>query len=65
MRYTPLNVDRGKLLDEALSVDLVPTPRKVLSPDNVDSTRKCRYLWNIGHMTEECQALKDKIKDLI
>jgi len=46
-----VNADRRKILDEALSVDLIPTPRKVSSLDNVDPTRKCRYRRNIGHTT--------------
>jgi len=65
MRYTPLNTDRGRLLDEALSVDLILTPRRAMSPHNVDRSQKCNYHRNNGHTTEECQALKDKIEELI
>jgi len=35
-RYTPLSVDRGKNLDEALSADLIPPPRMVVSIVNGD-----------------------------
>ena len=35
------------------------------SPNNVDQKKKCRYHQNAGHSTEECQALKDKIEELI
>ncbi|XP_068472805.1 uncharacterized protein [Phaseolus vulgaris] len=64
-RYTPLTIERGKILDEALSAELIPTPRKASSPKNVDRRKRCRYHQNSGHSTEECQALKDKIDELI
>jgi len=62
---TPLNADRGKILQEALSAELMPSPKRALSPDNADRNKKCRYHQNTGHSTEECQALKDKIEELI
>jgi len=52
-RYTPLTADRGKFLDEALSADLIPPPRRAASPENTDRTRRCRYHRNNGHTTEE------------
>jgi len=52
-------------MDEALSVDLIPTPRRVMSLENADRSRKCWYHRNSGHTTKECQALKDKIEELI
>ena len=64
-RYTPLNADRSKILQEALSVELIPPPRRALSPENADRSKRCRYHKNTGHSTEECQALKDKIEELI
>jgi len=64
-RYTPLNVDRSKILQEALSAELIPPPRRALSLENADRSKRCRYHKNIGHSTEECQALKDKIEELI
>lgn len=64
-KYTPLNNDRGKIMDEALSVDLLLTPWKVLSLRDVDPSCKCRYHRNIKHTIEECQALKHKIEELI
>jgi len=30
-KYTPFTVERGRILDEALSVELIPPPRKVAS----------------------------------
>jgi len=64
-RYTPLNADRSKILQEALSAELIPPPRRALSPENADRSKRCRYHKNTGHFTEECQALKDKIEELI
>jgi len=52
-------------MDEALNVDILSTPQKVLSPRDVDPSWKCRYHRNIEHTVEECQALKDNIKELI
>ena len=64
-RYTPLNVDRSKILQDALNAKLIPPPRRALSPENADRSKKCPYHKNTGHSTEECQALKDKIEELI
>ncbi len=64
-RYTPLTAERGRILDEALTAELIPPPRKVASPNNVDQRKQCRYHQNSRHSTEECQALKDKIEELI
>ena len=63
--YTPLTIERGRILDEALNAELIPPPRKVASPNNVDRRKQCRYHLNNGHSTEECQDLKDKIEELI
>jgi len=38
-RYTPLNADRGKILQEALSTELMPPPIRALSPDNTDRSK--------------------------
>jgi len=35
-RYTPLMTERGRILDEALNAELIPPPRKVANPNNVD-----------------------------
>ena len=64
-RYTPFNVGKGKILQKALNAELIPPPRRALSPDNADRSKKCRYHKNTGHSTKECQALKDKIEELI
>jgi len=60
-----LTTERGRILDEALNVELIPPPRKVASPNNANRRKECRYHQDSGHSTEECQALKDKIKELI
>ena len=52
-------------MQEALSAELMPPPRRALSPDNVDRNKKCRYHQNTVHSTEECQTLKEKIEELI
>jgi len=63
--YTPLNADRGRILEEALNADLMSVPRKAITPRNADITKHCRFHQNYGHTTEECVALKDKIEELI
>ena len=64
-RYTPLMVERGRILDKALNVEPIPHPRKAANPSNMDRRKQCRYHQNSGHSTEECQAFKDKIDELI
>jgi len=64
-RYTSLTTEKGKILDEALNAELIPPPRKVAIPNNVDRWKKCWYHINSRHSTEECQTLKDKIEELI
>ncbi|XP_068467089.1 uncharacterized protein [Phaseolus vulgaris] len=64
-RYTPLTTERGRILDKAFNAELIPPPRKVAIPNNADRRKQCWYHQNTGHSTEECQALKDKIEELI
>ena len=59
----PPDGQKGKILDEALNDELIPPPKKVANPNNADRRKQCRY--HSGHSTEECQALKDKIEELI
>jgi len=63
--YTPLNANRGRILEEALSADLIPSLQKLPTPRNADTSKHCRYHQNYGHSTDECWALKDKIEELI
>jgi len=64
-RYAPITVARSRILDEALQVDLIPPPRKTITPPNADMTKYCCYHRNHGHTTEECKALHDKIEELV
>jgi len=63
--YTPLTVPRGKVLDEALQPELIPAPRQAQTPRNANTAKHCQYHCNCGHTTEGCQALKDKIEELV
>jgi len=63
--YTPLNANRGQILEEALSADFLAIPRKATTLRNANTTKHCRFHQNYGHTTEECVALKDKIEELI
>jgi len=60
-----LGINRGRILDKALNIKLILPPRKAASLENADRTRRFRYHRNNGHTTEVCQALKDKIEELI
>jgi len=52
-------------MDEVLNAKLIHPPKKASSPENVDRRKRCQYHQNSGHSIEECQALKDKIEELI
>ncbi|XP_017432042.1 uncharacterized protein LOC108339421 [Vigna angularis] len=62
--YTTLNAPRAKVLEEALSVELI-TPQRKPSPRNADERKSCRYHQNHGHTTEDCITLKNEIENLI
>ncbi|KAG2397049.1 uncharacterized protein HKW66_Vig0245850 [Vigna angularis] len=64
-RYSPLNVPRVRILEEALSGDLLPSLKKKLTPKNADGTKHCLYHQNTGHTTEHCTTLKDKVEELL
>ncbi|XP_017410260.1 uncharacterized protein LOC108322623 [Vigna angularis] len=64
-QYTPLNAPREKILREALSADLLPEPVKRPTPSGADESKHYAYHKNMGHTTEECITLKDKIEQLI
>ncbi|XP_017417505.1 uncharacterized protein LOC108328191 [Vigna angularis] len=64
-QYTPLNAPREKILREALSADLLPEPLKRPTPSGADGSKHCAYHKNMGHTTEECVTLKNKIEQLI
>ncbi|XP_017428604.2 uncharacterized protein LOC108336643 [Vigna angularis] len=64
-QYTPLNAPREKILREALSAELLPEPMKRPTPSSADGSKHYVYHKNMGHTTEECVTLKDKIEELI
>lgn len=47
------------------NTDLIPTHGKVPLPLNVKSTKHSKYHYNYWHTIDECDALKDKIEELI
>ena len=64
-RYTRLTVERSRVLEEALNVDLLRAPSRTPTPQSADQTKQCRYHRNFGHTTEDYRVLKDKIEELI
>ncbi|XP_047152768.1 uncharacterized protein LOC124824381 [Vigna umbellata] len=64
-QYTPLNAPREKILREALSAELISEPEGIPTPKNADWSKHCAYHKNMGHNTEECWTLRDKIEELI
>jgi len=64
-QYTPLNANRGRILEEALHATLIHAPKKAPTPRNADMTKHCRFHQKYGHTTDECVTLKDRIKELI
>ena len=51
-------------MEEALSAELIPTPRKFPSPLNADQNRHCYFHRNYDHKIEECLALKTRLRSL-
>jgi len=60
-----LDHDRSRILEEALSADLLTMLKRTNTSPNADQTKHCRYHRNFGYTTEDCWALKDKIKELV
>ncbi|XP_047179064.1 uncharacterized protein LOC124845914 [Vigna umbellata] len=63
-KYTPLNMPRSRVLEEALSADLIRLRPSRLST-TANGTKHCTYHLNIGHTTEDCTVLRDKVEELI
>ncbi|XP_027915152.1 uncharacterized protein LOC114174515 [Vigna unguiculata] len=63
--YAPLNAPKSRILDEVLQAELIPPPRKFQNLPNADMSKYCHYHRNSGHMTEECETLRNKIEELI
>ncbi|XP_014524387.1 uncharacterized protein LOC106780606 [Vigna radiata var. radiata] len=64
-QYTTLNTPRARILQEALSAQIMQTPLRQPTPPGADLTKRCLYHQNSGHDTEECVTLRDKIEELI
>ncbi|XP_014523638.1 uncharacterized protein LOC106779933 [Vigna radiata var. radiata] len=64
-QYTPLNAPWARILQEALSTQIMRAPQKRPTPPGVDSGKHCLYHQNMGHDTEDCMTLKDRIEELI
>ncbi|XP_017420354.1 uncharacterized protein LOC108330379 [Vigna angularis] len=64
-QYTPLNAPREKILREALSAELIPERQALPTTKNANRSKHCAYHKNMGHTTEECWTLRDKIEELI
>jgi len=45
-------VPRGKIMDEALQIELIPALKQTQTPSNVDTTKRCQYHRNYRHTTE-------------
>lgn len=57
-QYKPLEPTRKKkILEEALSADLIPTHRRTLVPLNENVNKHCLYPHNLGHMSNECTLM--------
>ncbi|XP_020234498.1 uncharacterized protein LOC109814472 [Cajanus cajan] len=63
--YTPLNASRAKVMEQALASEILAMPKRANTPPRADKAKACRFHRNMGHSTEECSALKDKLEDLI
>lgn len=64
-KYTPLNTNFVRILEEALNVKLIPISSKTSAPPNADQNKQYQYHRNFGYSTKECPALKDKIEEII
>ncbi|XP_017428739.1 uncharacterized protein LOC108336801 [Vigna angularis] len=62
--YTAINAPRAKILAEALGAELFSV-RKHHSHKNADGGKHRQYHQKLGHTTEECVTLKNKIEELI
>ncbi|KAG4988757.1 hypothetical protein JHK85_031740 [Glycine max] len=64
--YTTLTTNHTTILEEAFNLEVPIKLPPLLSPRlGLDKTKYCRYHCNIGYNTEDCWALKEKIKELI
>jgi len=47
--YTPLNVNKGRISEEALNVDLIPSLQKLPTPQNANTSNH----WHLSTQREE------------
>ncbi|XP_047171701.1 uncharacterized protein LOC124839814 [Vigna umbellata] len=62
-RYTSLSATRMRVMEEALRADLL-TLIQAPTPKNADGQKHCKYHQNLGHDTEDCGTLRDKLEEL-
>jgi len=63
--YTPLAVPWAKILQETFNANSLPASKKKPPPSDADGSKHYQYHRTIGHTTEECHTLRDKIEELI
>ncbi|XP_014524300.1 uncharacterized protein LOC106780512 [Vigna radiata var. radiata] len=64
-QYTQLNAPRARILQELLSAQIMKVPQQRPTPPGADNSKHCLYHQNMGHNTEDCVTLKDKIEEMI
>ncbi|WVZ07299.1 hypothetical protein V8G54_020645 [Vigna mungo] len=64
LHHTPLNAPRARVMEEALRADLIVATRSP-TPRGADESKHYRYHQNMGHTTENCITLKDKMESLV
>lgn len=64
-QYSSLNALKVEILEEPLSVDLIPLQRRRVSPLRSDAKKHYLHHKNMGHIMEDCITLHDKIEELI
>ena len=66
VKFTPLVMPDDKILMQIKDKHYLKWPRPLHSPPHVrDKNKYCRFHKDHGHYTEDCQDLKEQIKELI
>lgn len=63
-QYTQLNAPRARILQESLSAQIMQVPQQRPTPPGANNSKHCMYHQNMGHNTEDCVTLKDKIEEM-
>lgn len=63
--YTPLNVNRDIVIQEAYNLEHVHLPQPMQTSPSTDHTKICYYHQNYGHSTKECIKVRDMNEELI